>query len=397
MNKSYKEPFLCMAFLIMMIFEVPYFNFFLIAGSLMLFLYVVFYKRRLVIDGEMLVLILFIVLYFAIDTKLESSNEYKFWYAVSTVSLYTCGYYMNFGRLSIEERSKKIEYVIKIIAMAYTAFILITMVYSAVRGQFSISRNPLNLWTGTLRAATHYGTMSVIPLAYGIYLTFIKEKKREHRIGWLLIAFTTLVAIATASRTVLFLVPIGAIIAYCATISMQGKFSNKHISQLIGILILFGIGVMFFSLDLFGIQTLFFKTQLGQRYLLGDAPTLTDDGRWKNIRFFIHNIGKSLWGGGYTRTNAGNLHNIYLNVFDLSGIIPFALLLLFTLQVRKDYKRIRKKRLVTIPVTSLLLLVLSLSFIQMLIEPTMESVPVFMWCILMICGMQHKVSKCTDK
>ncbi len=385
-----------MALLMVMIFEVPYFNLFLIAGFLMLISYIVIYRRHSLANAELLILLLFIVLYFAIDTNLETSNEYKFWYSVSTVSLYACGYSMNYATLNIEERSRKIEYIIRRIAMAYTAFVLITVVYSAIKGQFGISRNPLNFWTGTLRAATHYGTMSVFPLAYGLYLAIVAEGKKEHRTGWLLVVFATLVAIVTASRTVLLLVPVGAIVAYFTNIGIRGKVTMKNICQLIGVIVLLGLSIVVFKTGLFGIQTAFFKTQLGQRYLLGHASTLTDDERWRKMEFFIHNIDKSVWGGGYARVNVGNLHNVYLNVFDLSGIIPFALLLVFTGQVMRDYRRMRRNGSVTIPVAVLLFLVLLLSFIQMLIEPTMESVPAFMWCLLMICGMQCKVSRCKE-
>ena len=137
----------------------------------MLLFYTLVYKRRPVANGEMLVLLIFIALYFIIDSKLQQSNTYKFWYAVSTVSLYTYVYYMRFDGLSREERSYKDDNVIEIIAITYTAYVLITVIYSSAHGQFVLTRNPLNLWTGTFRAATHYGTMSIIPLAYGLYLT----------------------------------------------------------------------------------------------------------------------------------------------------------------------------------------------------------------------------------
>lgn len=396
MKKTIKEPLLCMVLLVLTIFEIPYFNLFLVAGLLMLLLYTLVYKRKPVANGEMVVLLLFIALYFVIDSKLEQSNTYKLWYAVSTISLYTCGYYMRFEGLDREERSFKIENVIKIIAVAYTAYVLITVIYSSVKGQFSITRNPLNLWTGTLRAATHYGTMSIIPLAYGLHLTVGNEEKRGKFTGWLLILFAVIVAIITASRTVLLLIPLGAIIAYFSNIKMRGNFQRKHLNQLVGSLVLLGLGIIAFVTDMFGVQTLFFRTQLGQRYLLGYAPTLMNDGRLKNIEFFFQHIRQSLWGGGYSRTNAGNLHNVYLNVFDLSGIIPFMLLVLFTIWVIKDYKRASVNESVNISTRLLLLLVLSLSFVQMLLEPTMESVPVFMWCLLLICGMQNKVSHYTD-
>jgi membrane protein len=396
MNKhSYREPFLCMALLVIMIFEVPFFKLFLISGAVMLILYTVIYKRHPFIDVAVVVLILFIVLYFAIDTKLESSTEYKVWYAISTISLYAYGDYMDFDGLSTKERSEKVTSVIKTIAIAYAAFVLVTMVYSIMKGQFAITRNPLNIWTGTLRAATHFGTMSLIPLAYGLYLIIATRSKMSHKYGWMLIIFVSLVAIITGSRTALFLVPIGFIIAYLADIKIQGVFTKKNLNQLLGALILFAFVTVAFLGDAFGFQTLFYKSQLGQRYLLGYAPTMTEDGRWKKTVFFFENISKSLWGGGYTRSNVGSIHNIYLDVFDLSGIIPFGLLIIFTLIVIGDYRRLRKSASVDDSTALLLLLICSLTFIQLLLEPVMESVPVMIWCLLLICGMQHKVSRYT--
>lgn len=392
---SYREPFLCMALLVIMIFEVPIFKLFLISGAVMLILYTVIYKRHPFIDVAMVVLILFIVMYFAIDTKLESSTEYNVWYAISTISLYAYGDYMDFDGLSTKERSDKVTSVIKTIAIAYAAFVLVTMVYSIMKGQFAITRNPLNIWTGTLRAATHFGTMSLIPLAYGLYLIIAAKSKMSHKCGWMLIIFVSLVAIITGSRTALFLVPIGSIMAYLANIKIQGVFTKKNLNQLLGALILFAFVTIAFFSDAFGFRTLFYKSQLGQRYLLGYAPTMTEDGRWKKTVFFFENISKSLWGGGYTRSNVGSIHNVYLDVFDLSGIIPFGLLIIFTLIVIGDYRRLRKSASVDDSTALLLLLICSLTFIQLLLEPVMESVPVMIWCLLLICGMQHKVSRYT--
>lgn len=359
----------------------------------MLIISVIIYKRRPMVNMEMVVLTLFIVLYFVIDENLAQSNNFKIWYAVSTVSMYTYGYYINFDGLNIRERSKKIENIIKVIAISYTFYLLLTMVYSLIQGQFSISRNPLNIWTGTLRAATHYGTMSIIPLAFGLYMAITGMDKREKRLGIMLVLYTGMIAVMTASRTILLLIPIGTVIGYFANIKMQGVFTRRNINQLVGAILLIGFGFLSFALNLFNIRTIFLSSQMGVRYLSGNIPTLENDGRWEDLSFFFQHISESVWGGGYSRQHAGNLHNVYLNVFDLSGIIPFLLLVLFTYYTVKNFRRLGQKSSVDSPTRLLLLLVLSLSFIQMLIEPAMESVPVFMWCIFLICGMQKKVSR----
>ena len=202
-----------------------------------------------------------------------------------------------------------------------------------------------------------------------------------------------MIAVMTASRTVLLLIPIGAFIGYFANIKMQGVFTRRNLNQLVGTILLIGFGILSFMMNLFNIRTIFLSTQLGLRYLSGNIPTLKNDGRWINLSFFFQHISESLCGGGYSRQHAGNLHNVYLNVFDLSGIIPFLLLVLFTFCAFNNYRILGHNKSVDAKTHLLLLLVLSLAFMQMLLEPALESVPVFMWCIFLICGMQKKVSR----
>lgn len=392
-SSFYKEPLLCMLFLTLMIFEVPFFNLYLIAGLLMLILYAIIYKKFITIDGNIVILLLFITLYFLLDTKLEYSTNYKVCYVISTVSIYICGYYVNFDGLNIENKSKKLEYVVRAIAITYSVYIGLTIGLSIAKGQFIVSRNPLDLWTGSLRASTHYGTMSIIPLAYGIYLIITEKKIIKQIMGWVLVVFVSLVAVITGSRTALFLVPIGLIFAYFTNIKLQGKFTKKHFKQFLCIFMLISFVLIVYHLNVFEIKTLLQKSQLGQRYLFGSAQSFKEEVRWTRVEFFLRNINKSFFGGGYTRTRVGNIHNIYLNVFDLSGIIPFTLLIIFLFNILNDYRKIVTNKLLSLQITLLLFIVLLLSFIQTLLEPTMESVPVFMWCLLLICGMQHKVSK----
>ena len=393
MNKQYREPYLSIILLVLLVFEFPFFNLFLVIGSLMILISVVLYKRRPVINTEMIVLSLFIVLYFVIDDNLAQSNSYKFWYVLSTISMYTYGYYMDFNEVSTKARSKRIEYVISVVAISYTSYLLLTVFNSLFRGQFSISRNPLNIWTGTFRAATHYGTMSVIPLAFGLFLIFTGTFKWKRRLGIMIVLFTGMLAVMTASRTIILLIPIGSIFGYFANVDMQGVLKKRNLNQLLGAILLLSIGIFVFATNLFNTQSIFMSSPLGQRYLSGSIPTLENDGRLVNVRFFLEHIVGSIWGGGYTRQHAGNLHNVYLNVFDLSGIVPFLLLVLFTIMVVKDFKRLGQNKSVYFPNRLLLFLGFFLSFNQILLEPAMESVPVFMWCMFMICGMQRKVSR----
>lgn len=390
-NKEYKETFIFSVLIILMLFEVPYFNIFLISGLLLAIYNVVIKKQKLFLNFESVVLAMFIIFYFVFGTQLKQSTSYKAWYVISTLTLYACGYQIEFAALSKEDRTKKVEYIIHFISATYIIYILLTMIYSLVKGQFIISRNPLNIWTGTMRVATHYGTMSIIPLVDGIWLMFLGDKKRK-LLGFGMVLFLFFVGLITASRTVIFLIPLSYFWLYFSLIAMQGDFKKKHLQQIIIIVFCFIVGYILYQNDILGIKSFFYNTQLGQRYQAGKASSLFEDSRWKYITFLGSHIKDSLWGGGYTRLNEGMVHNAYLNVFDLSGVIPFLLLIIFSVCVLGDFRRLRRRDSVEVSAQALLMLLLIVTFIQMQFEPTFESVPAYMWCFFMLCGMQRQLS-----
>lgn len=91
--------------------------------------------------------------------------------------------------------------------------------------------------------------------------------------------------------------------------------------------------------------------------------------------------------------HSGRLHNLFLNVYDLGGIIPFGFLVLFSVEVARKLKGVLKNSALNAGAKTLLLLLFILVFVQMMLEPVMESVPVFVWCFLYIAGAVHKVER----
>lgn len=387
------ESFLVRVLIALMIFEVPYF--FLIAASLLIWYLIVICKRKSFANRQMLVLAFFIVLYFAIDTNLDCSNEFRITYILSAVSMYAAGFCSNFDRLGYSRQSSKIRDSIAFIAKTYFCYVLVSFVYNFLAGQFAVSRNPLNIWTGDVRAATNYGTMLVIPLAYGIFLLIIGHKKRHKLLGVLFIVSAVLFSIMTASRTILYFVPIGLLSGYCYNIKVNGRFGRKHMKQIAGIFIMLIVFVGMIMANTFNLQTLLLNSQLGQRYASGQVPKISEDGRMVHIKFLFSHWQESLFGGGYTRLNSGDLHNVYLNVYDLSGIIPFILMVIFSFSVLKDVLRLFRNGAISNDDKTLVWVFYTLVFIQLLMEPVMESVPVFFWCLLYISGMIRKFIKCS--
>lgn len=387
-----REPVICSLILLLIIFEVPYFNLFLMAATLLYIILVIIYKRKAVINKQAIILFLFIILYFIIDSNLRQSNTYKIFYILSVGLLYLCGYYATFDKSNNIQSTKKIFYAIQMIAIGYFSYVIITLVWSVIKGQMSISRNPLNIWTGQLRAATHFGTMLVIPVAYGIWLTLLGENRKRRLYGIMMVLTAAIINVITASRTILLFIPIGFVICYFYSIVVKGKFSRNHLYQLILCILIVMLSMVVINLNLFNIQDKFVASALGQRYATGHVSTIAEDGRMKHWLYFFAHLGESFWGGGFTRIHSGNLHNIYFNVYDLSGIIPFTLLIAFTVMGVKNIKKVCYYDLITDKLKVLIIVVYSLTLLQLLMEPVMESVPTYFWCILYLSGMVDKLA-----
>lgn len=384
-----KESFIIKLLLLLIIIEIPFGNLFLIAPTLML-CYKMIENKKLIITKQSIILAAFIISYFTIDTTLEQSITYKVWYALSVISCYATGYYTKFKDIKVNGFTKKITNTIGYIAKIYFLYVTVNLGYSIIQGQLLNNRNPLNIWTGTPRAATHFGTMLVIPLAYSMWLMMTGEKKCKKILGTIMTIMSIIFTIMMASRTILLFVPIAFVSIYFCNIKMTGKFEKKHLNQLLLCILIVVFLFLMYMLNIFQFRTFLSNSQLGKRYAQGSVTTITEDGRMLHIIYLFSHLKESFWGGGYTRLHSGNLHNIYLNVYDLSGIIPFLLLVVFSVHVMKTVLKILKMTIINKSCKILIVVVYVLIFIQFLMEPVMESVPSCFWSIMYISGMVEK-------
>lgn len=384
-----KESLICIVLIIAMIIEVPYL--FLISPIIMLLYIIVFHRNiKFIINKEFILLTIFIVFYFVIDTVLQQSTAYKVWYSLSVMCIYLYGLNSSLLFNNIRLNSRKLENLVKLLSLTFFIYVFVTIINSIRIGQFSISRNPIDIWKGTYRAATHYGTMLVFPIVYGIYLILIKNKFRQQIFGIFILVFAIFTCIETASRTILYLIPCGIVIVYFSKIKLDKKLKDKHIMQFVVILFILVIGIVAFKLNVFNIQNIVLSSQLGSRYSSGQATNIEDDARLSNTLFLLNHLKESFMGGGFTRLYAGNTHNMWLSVYDLGGVIPFSALSLYTLSSVKHLKIFLKQSLVSNDIKVLVITVYFISFLQMLFEPVLESVPVFVWSIIYVTGVIHR-------
>lgn len=390
--KYKKESILYVLLLIMMICEIPYV--FLVAPIILfIILFILNKKNKIRVNKEFIQISIFIISYFAMDTQLEQSTTFKVLYSLSVISIYLYGINSCSDLKTLELNSQKLQNIIKLISLTFLVYVVITIAINLIIRQFSISRNPIDIWNGTYRAATHYGTMLVFPMVYGCYQIILRNNFREKIFGSLIIIFAVFTCIITASRTILYLIPCVFIIIYYFKLKLDRKIKIRHIRQIVLSLTILAMGIIIFEMNFFNVQTIFNSSQLGLRYASGQATKLEEDSRLSNMVFLFKHLKESLMGGGFTRLHSGNTHNLWLNVYDLSGIVPFTALILYTVSNIKQLGKFIKNKMVGNDTKVLIVSIYIACMLQMVFEPILESVPVFFWSFIYMNGVIYTYSK----
>ena len=113
---------------------------------------------------------------------------------------------------------------------------------------------------------------------------------------------------------------------------------------MIGI-VTFSILIGLFSIfDLFDIKSKLMETQLGMRIINGDTSKIDDDPRLQYSLYYITHFSKYIWGGGHFRDEIGNAHNLWLNTYDIGGIVPFIFLLIYTFSILNTLRKLFYKK-----------------------------------------------------
>lgn len=396
-RKEIRNPMIVILLLIIIIFEVPLV--FLIAPiCLVVFMCFSNLSKNLPINLNVQVfyLSIFIITYFGFDNYLPQSGSFKVLYCASVIGMYFYGLNTHLLTGSKKDDSEYLRKVILLIAGCFYIYVLVTIINGVISGRFLISRNPFNIWTGTLRAATHYGTMLVFPVAVSCCGLLLGKRKLTKIVSLLVLLGAVLTCLLTASRTILYMIPIGLIVTVVFSSRFKILKMKKNVLQSIG---MFMIGIVTFSIliglfsifDLFDIKSKLMETQLGMRIINGDTSKIDDDPRLQYSLYYITHFSKYIWGGGHFRDEIGNAHNLWLNTYDIGGIVPFIFLLIYTFSILNTLRKLFYKKGIEQYLKVLVVVVYILCLIQMMLEPILESVPVFFWAFVLLNALVFKL------
>ena len=258
---------------------------------------------------------------------------------------------------------------------------------AAMTTTFSISsRYVRNIWTGGITTATLQGTYFTCSIALAS-LWILGKNVKKRIFGIVVIIITIWNCMMTASRTAVYLIVILFAVSYFLM-----EYHRKGSEYLVGIIVrtIIGLGVVAFGLyeaysyNLFGIQTRMTTSFLGLRIAgISKEEAAPRSQLW--LRGFNDMLAHPF---GYAKEIYA--HNMWLDFGVNGGIIPFILLVMFSISTMVTCIRYIKQDKVSYKTKSLIILTLIAYNINFMLEPVLDGVPFMFFMYCMICGAVQK-------
>lgn len=332
--------------------------------------------------------IAFSTTYFGLQSFLEYSTARSIAYALSIILLFVFGY--NWANNLVERYSESVLLAIRIIYIGTAAYIVLCFLYTFINGFsfLALRRDPLVFWNGTVGNSTHFGTLSAVVIALSCYGTLSEKGKWRHINIWILL-LTMIANMLMANRISILFFCVFMLTAI--VIDNKGKSLNKRLVVFITLLLLALTGYIIYELNLFDAHTLILRIPLFER-----ANALSEAGysdpRLERQLYVLQNFFKYTSGGGHYNAEVGEVHNVWLDIYDYAGWIPFVFFLIFTIyMIKQMWFSFKNKE--NDPVFGYLCILVGAFMLSFLEEPVFRSCEAFTVLFFFSCGLMNNYIK----
>lgn len=267
-------------------------------------------------------------------------------------------------------------------------------VYAALNGFVNGGNNRymlIDFWTGSYRAATGSGTLNTMIVSIALYVVAFEKRRPVKFLLSCLFLFSIRYMFILGTRTQFTILLIVGIVG-------SVFFSYKK-SGIRGTLKAFGVMVLVVLCLLLIYQTNFLSardaiehTNLANRFSNRSSVKNSDDFRIQSLWVGLKELVLYPLGG---RASEKYRHNMWLDVARVSGIIPFATLLMYSVNIIKKVWTIYKKKLCVPELCYLLLLLYAGVYINFCVEPIWEGQLNFFLSVCVIDGMVNEMARRT--
>lgn len=281
-----------------------------------------------------------------------------------------------------KRKENSIKCIIYLLTLGMAVHVLLNMVYDFSKFGLLIFQRThhYDIWTRDFISSTGT-TINYTLLISTIYYIIFYEKNREYKIiGIVLFVFLSIYNIALGRRTPILMLIIVVLFSYIYDFLIYKKRKLNR-TVLLCLVVLFSVSaivlISVFAFNAFNLKEKFiFSTIFLKFYNFGLNP--------ERFELFIDGVKLApdyLWGGqAISNILEVQIHDLWMDTYDYAGIIPFILLIIYTIIVLIDLLKLRKIIIEKLLVYSVLLCIL----MQMLLEPVMSGASMFLICSIII-------------
>ena len=281
----------------------------------------------LVIENFDFLIAAFFGVYILFSWVSSSKNEIE--PVAQFMMLYMMGRYMI--KTCREDGDGKKRFFLLILLLGAVAISLnatVTVFSSDINSQGRLS----DFWTGQLLSQTQLAAWEIMLISFMPFLVVSQDVlSKTQRILLLILVIASVASVfILSSRTGLIVV----LLALILSVRMMFKIGN---SRMLAVFIAFClIGFIFFIFDLFGLRTAVLDSNLVKRLIQNEGYQIFKSERFDNYAFVLSNFFSHMLGGyNYRNAIGGEIHNIFLDLYDEAGIVALVLFLIIAVLVAR--------------------------------------------------------------
>ncbi|MDC3423477.1 hypothetical protein NC797_03020 [Aquibacillus sp. 3ASR75-11] len=341
-------------------------------------------KFKITID--LLLIFLFTVSYFIIFSLYRSAGMFTILvFLVGPIACFVLGYFIV---------KTDYNFIVKsMITISIGLFIhgfLNMLKYFQIYGfRPSISERIIpDIWTGVNIAATLQGTHYAIISSLLFYSIIVLKDRKHILVSSIIILATVLSAIfsfISGTRTLLVIIVINFCFSFLIYGFQRRKNYKEFLKLLFAILSSFTVVYLIYISNTFGIKDFVLNSTW---YLRSETNTLESDPRMLFWKTAISQMFQFPFGG--YRMGFSYAHNLWLDVLNATGLIPFFFLSIYTIKSFINLFTIIINEFVEIEFKIFIFSTFLGFVLQFMVEPILEGVPYMFLLFLLFNGMTKK-------
>ena len=343
-----------------------------------LIMYIAWKKNKILINKNLIVLIGFSITYYVISMSYGID--------VSKISI-ACVLSYYIGMMIVEISKTPEKTIIKYTYSIAIGFFIHAMA-NYIINMGTQERNTIDIWTKVARSATLQATMLTMLMGSSFFSFFILKNKLHRVIIAICIILSLLYNLVLGTRTLIIVSIVSFILSEITFIVFyikKGDIVLKNAKILVKAIIII---LVIYSSNFMGIREKIEDTKLLRRINKPYSTQEADSNRVETMILAFNNILDYPMGGNTEKVgDLKYIHNMWLDVANQAGIIPFTLLILFTSISLFYLIKTLKSQEFSAEFKIFLVGIYSAVLLNMAVEPIMQGEPLFFIMFCNIVGM----------